>query len=52
MEISVGAPTISAGAILVPTVLGLLMGEGISVTKLLGVGLIGTGVLLLTRLSV
>lgn len=52
MEISVGAPTISAGAILVPTVLGLLMGEGISVTKLLGIGLIGTGVLLLTRLSV
>ena len=50
MELSVGAPTIAAGAILVPAVVGLLLGEGISALKLVGIGLIGAGVLLLTRL--
>ena len=50
MELSVGAPTIAAGAILVPALVGLLLGEGISALKLVGIGLIGAGVLLLTRL--
>jgi len=49
MELSVGAPTLAAGAILVPTVVGLALGEGITLSKLLGIGLIGAGVLLLTR---
>lgn len=49
MELSVGAPTIAAGAILIPTVVGILLGEGISFAKLLGIGLIGAGVLLLAR---
>ena len=30
MEVSVGAPTIAAGAILVPTAAGVALGEGIS----------------------
>ena len=51
MEVSVGAPTISAGAILVPTVAGIALGEGVSVPKVLGIGLIGAGILLLTRFS-
>ena len=51
VEVSVGAPMISAGAILVPTVAGIAFGEGVSVPKVLGIGLIGAGVLLLTRFS-
>jgi uncharacterized membrane protein len=51
MEVSVGAPTIAAGAILVPTVAGVALGEGVSVPKLLGIGLIGAGVVLLARFS-
>lgn len=51
MEVSVGAPMISAGAILVPTVAGIALGEGVSVPKVLGIGLIGAGILLLTRFS-
>ena len=51
MEVSVGAPTIAAGAILVPTAVGVALGEGISAPKMLGIGLIGAGVLLLARFS-
>lgn len=51
MELSVGAPTIAAGAILIPAVVGLLLGEGISISKLAGIGMIGTGVFLLARLQ-
>ena len=51
MEVSVGAPMISAGAILVPTVAGIALGEGVSIPKVVGIGLIGAGVLLLTRFS-
>ena len=50
MELSVGAPTIAAGAILIPAVVGILLGEGISFAKLIGIGLIGAGVLLLARI--
>lgn len=51
MEVSVGAPTIAAGAILVPTAVGVALGEGISAPKMLGIGLIGAGVFLLARFS-
>lgn len=51
MEVSVGAPTIAAGAILVPTAVGVALGEGISGPKMLGIGLIGAGVFLLARFS-
>lgn len=50
MELSVGAPTVAAGAILIPTVVGIFLGEGISFAKLIGIGLIGSGVLLLARI--
>ena len=50
LELSVGAPTVAAGAILIPAVVGILLGEGISFTKLLGISLIGAGVLLLARI--
>lgn len=50
MSMSVGAPTIAAGAILIPALVGIALGEGVSVPKLLGVSLIGAGVLLLARL--
>lgn len=49
MQLSIGAPTIAAGAILIPAVVGLALGEGITLMKLFGIGLIGSGVLLLTR---
>lgn len=49
MELSVGAPTIAAGAILIPAVVGLALGEGFTLLKLVGIGLIGLGVFLLTR---
>ena len=52
MEVSIGAPTIAAGAILVPTAVGIALGEGVSVPKILGIGLIGSGVFLLARFSV
>ena len=52
MSMSVGAPTIAAGAILIPAVVGIFLGEGITLSKVLGIGLIGAGVLLLTRFSV
>lgn len=51
MEVSVGAPTIAAGAILVPTAVGVALGEGVSVPKVLGIGLIGAGVFLLARFT-
>jgi drug/metabolite transporter (DMT)-like permease len=52
MELSVGAPMIAAGAILIPAVAVMFLGEGISSAKLVGVGLIGAGVLLLSRIPV
>lgn len=51
MQVSVGAPMISAGAILVPTAVGVALGEGVTIPKVLGIGLIGAGVLLLARFS-
>jgi len=51
MELSIGAPTLAAGAILVPTVVGLALGEGITLSKLLGISLIGAGVFLLAHFS-
>ena len=50
MSVSVGAPVIAAGAILIPAIVGIALGEGVSIPKLLGIGLIGAGVLLLARL--
>jgi uncharacterized membrane protein len=51
MEVSVGAPTIAAGAILVPTAVGIALGEGVSIPKILGIGLIGSGIFLLARFT-
>ena len=51
MEVSVGAPTIAAGAILVPAVVGTALGEEITLAKVTGIGLIGAGVFLLARFS-
>lgn len=51
MEVSVGAPTIAGGAILVPTLVGVSLGEGVTLPKVLGIGLIGAGVFLLARFS-
>lgn len=51
MELSVGAPTLAAGAILIPAIVGLALGEGVTLLKLVGISLIGVGVLLLTRVA-
>ncbi len=51
MSMSVGAPTIAAGAILIPAVVGIVLGEGVTIPKVMGIGLIGSGVLLLARYS-
>ena len=49
LDVSVGAPVIAAGAILIPAIVGVAFGEAITWTKVLGVTLISGGVLLLTR---
>jgi len=51
MEVSVGAPTIAAGAILVPALLGTILGEEVSIPKVFGISLIGAGVFVLARFS-
>lgn len=51
LEVSVGAPIIASGAILLPAVVGPLLGERISAAKIFGVVLIGAGILVLTRMS-
>ena len=51
LEVSVGAPIIASGAILLPAVVGPLLGEKISMVKIAGVILIGAGVFALTRMS-
>ncbi|MGB5293666.1 MAG: hypothetical protein WBP34_01825, partial [Thermoanaerobaculia bacterium] len=51
MEVSVGAPIISSGAILLPAIVGPMLGERISAAKIVGIALIGAGIFVLTRLS-
>ncbi len=50
LEVSVGAPLLAAGAILIPAVVGTATGEAITWQKVTGIALIGAGVLLLARL--
>jgi uncharacterized membrane protein len=52
MSMSVGAPTVASGAILIPSVVGIALGEGVTLSKVLGIGLIGAGIFLLTHFSV
>ena len=51
LEVSVGAPIISSGAILLPAIVGPMLGERISAAKIVGVALIGVGIFVLTRMS-
>ena len=51
LEVSVGAPIIASGAILLPAVVGPLLGEKISLAKIVGVILIGAGIFVVTRMS-
>lgn len=51
LEVSVGAPIIASGAILLPAVVGPMLGERISVMKIFGIALIGAGIFVLTRMS-
>lgn len=51
LEVSVGAPIIASGAILLPAVVGTMLGERISAAKIVGIVLIGAGILILTRMS-
>ena len=51
LEVSVGAPIIASGAILLPAVVGPLLGEKVSLAKIAGVILIGMGIFVLTRMS-
>ena len=51
LEVSLGAPIIASGAILLPAVVGPILGERISAAKIVGIVLIGAGVLVLTRMS-
>ena len=51
LEVSVGAPIIASGAILLPAVVGPLLGEKVSLAKIAGVILIGMGIFVLTRIS-
>lgn len=51
LEVSVGAPIIASGAILLPAVVGPMLGERISVGRIVGIALIGVGIFVLTRMS-
>lgn len=51
LEVSVGAPIIASGAILLPAIVGPMLGERISAAKIVGVALIGVGIFVLTRMS-
>ena len=51
LEVSIGAPIISSGAILLPAVVGPMLGERITAGKIVGVALIGVGIFVLTRMS-
>ena len=51
LVVSVGAPIIASGAILLPTVVGPMLGERISVGRIVGIALIGVGIFVLTRMS-
>jgi drug/metabolite transporter (DMT)-like permease len=51
LEVSVGAPIIASGAILLPALVGTVLGERISTAKVVGIVLIGAGTIVLTRLS-
>ncbi len=51
LEVSVGAPIIASGAILLPAVVGPMLGDRISAAKIVGVVLIGAGIFFLTRMS-
>jgi len=51
LEVSVGAPIISSGAILLPAIVGPMLGERIGPAKIVGIVLIGAGIFVLTRMS-
>ncbi len=51
LPVSVGAPIFLGGAIAIATTAGFLLGEQINVKKLVGVGLVLAGVLLLGSMS-
>ena len=51
LEVSVGAPIISSGAILLPAIVGPMLGERIGPAKIAGIVLIGAGIFVLTRMS-
>ena len=51
LEISVGAPALAGGSVLLATVIGLALGEQVSLTKILGVILVVIGVVLLSRVA-
>jgi len=51
LEVSVGAPVIASGAILLPAVVGPLLGDRVGAMKIVGIALIGLGIFVLTRIS-
>ena len=51
LAVSVGAPIVAAGAILVPVVVGAALGESLDFARILGIGLIAGGVLILARFA-
>jgi uncharacterized membrane protein len=51
LEVSVGAPIIASGAILLPAVIGPMLGDRVSAAKVVGIVLIGAGIFFLTRMS-
>jgi len=51
LEVSVGAPIVASGAILLPAVIGPMLGDRVSAAKVVGIVLIGAGIFFLTRMS-
>jgi transporter family protein len=51
LPVSVGAPIFLGGTIMIASVAGFFLGEGISARKLFGIGLVLAGVVLLGSLS-
>jgi transporter family protein len=51
LPVSVGAPIFMGGTIMIATIVGMLLGEDVSGKKVVGIGLVLSGVLLLGSLS-
>jgi bacterial/archaeal transporter family protein len=51
LPISIGGPIVIGGSIAVATIAGFLLGDAMTTTKVLGIGLIVVGAVILSRIG-